>query len=333
MSRKHIKVGTFNLYNLALPGERYYNRTCRHNDFTRKVEWSASQLNRMDADIIGFQEVFHQEALQQVLDATGRYEGAEIVMSARKGEGPAVAMASRFEVMEYTVYTDFPVNSRLEFDDVYLPLTEFSRPVLSARVQLLPGLYVTVFVVHLKSKRPKVRDGADPHDPRERALGHARSLMIRAAEATALRYLLLDVLKDTDDPVIIMGDFNDAEGAVTSKIMGGSPPWRRLPTEVKREIWDVLLYNVKDIQARQSYHDVYYTHLHNGHYDSLDHILVSQEFVRQNPARLGFVEYVKVFNDHLIDETLSNDRVPLWESDHGQVITTIQLEKGIPGEW
>jgi hypothetical protein len=130
-----------------------------------------------------------------------------------------------------------------------------------------------------------------------------------------------------------MGDFNDDGGAVTSKVMSGSPPWRRLPIEVKREIWDVLLYNVKDIQARQSYHDVYYTHLHNGHYDSLDHILVSQEFVRQNPARLGFVEYVKVFNDHLIDETLSNDRIPLWGSDHGQVVTTIQLEKGIPGEW
>ena len=65
----------------------------------------------------------------------------------------------------------------------------------------------------------------------------------------------------------------------------------------------------------------------------MDHILVSQEFVRQNPNRLGYVEYVKVYNDHLIDETLSDDRPPRWESDHGLVTATIQLERGIPGVW
>jgi hypothetical protein len=109
--------------------------------------------------------------------------------------------------------------------------------------------------------------------------------------------------------------------------MLGSPPWRNLRAEDKRTIWDVLLYNAKDIQARQSYRDVYYTHLHNGHHDSLDHILVSQEFVRQNPRRLGYVEYVKVFNDHLIDQTLSHDKIPKWQSDHGQVVITIQMEE------
>lgn len=87
----------------------------------------------------------------------------------------------------------------------------------------------------------------------------------------------------------------------------------------------MLLYNVKDIQARQSYRDTYYTYIHNGHYESLDHILVSQEFVHQNPSRLGEVEYVSVHNDHLIDETLSDQAVPRWQSDHGQVVTTIRL--------
>lgn len=333
MGKNYLKVGTFNLLNLALPGEPYYNRKYRHDEFTRKVEWLSGQLNRMDADIVGFQEVFHKPALEQVLQASGQYENAEIVMGDRNGEGPAVALVSRFNVLEYTIVSEFPPAARLEFKGTELPITEFSRPVLKTRLEIRPDLVVTVFVVHLKSKRPKVADNVDPHDPRERALGHARSLMIRAAETTALRHLLLDVLQGRDDPVIVMGDFNDGGDAVTSQIMAGSPPWRKLPNHVKQEIWDVLLYNVKDIQARQSYHDVYYTHLHNGHYGSLDHILVSQEFVRQNPRRLGYVEYVKVFNDHLIDETLSDDRVPLWESDHGQVVTTIQLERGKTGEW
>jgi predicted extracellular nuclease len=39
-----------------------------------------------------------------------------------------------------------------------------------------------------------------------------------------------------------------------------------------------LLYNTKDIQARQSSGDFYYSHIYNGHYEGLDHILVSKHF-------------------------------------------------------
>ncbi len=132
-------------------------------------------------------------------------------------------------------------------------------------------------------------------------------------------------VKGNNDAVLILGDINDTGQAVTSEIMAGSPPWRKIPFEKKLRAWDILLYNVKDIQARQSYRDVYYTHIHNGHYESLDHILISQEFVRQNPNHLGYVEYVRVFNDHLLDDTLSQTEIPHWQSDHGQVVVTIRL--------
>jgi predicted extracellular nuclease len=333
MSKSYFKLGSFNLLNLQWPGERYYNRKYQKDEFERKVLWQSNQLNRMNADIIGFQEVFSLQALQRVLDASGGYQGASVEMGQRNGEGPAVAIASRFPITEIASVIDFPKEAVLDVDDMVIPLYRFSRPVLRARLKINQELEALVFVVHLKSKRPKIRDGANPHDPREDSKGKARSLMIRAAESTALRHLLLDALQGTQLPVIIMGDFNDDGGAVTSDILGGTQPWRKLSRKDKQRLWDVYLYNVKDIQARQSYRDVYYTHLHNGHYDSLDHILVSEEFVRQNPRRLGYVEYVKVFNDHLIDETLSDDRIPFWESDHGQVTATIQLEKGVAGEW
>lgn len=333
MARNIIKIGTFNLLNLALPDERYYNRRYSKDDFERKVNWISSQLIRMNADIVGFQEVFHLPALEQVVAASGMYQSASICMSDRNGDGPAVALVSKFEVLEHDVFTDFPEQAILEVDGTQVPITRFSRPVLRAKVRLADDLVANVFVVHLKSKRPKVPDDQNPHDPRESAKGEARSLIIRAAETTALRHILIDTLQGTNYPVIMMGDFNDDGGAVTSRILCGAEPFRNLPTEAKQKLWDVHMYNVKDIQARQSYRDVYYTHLHNGHYDSLDHILVSQEFVRQNPQRLGFVEYVKNFNDHLIDDTLSDDRVPFWQSDHGQVVASIHLERGIPGQW
>jgi hypothetical protein len=107
------------------------------------------------------------------------------------------------------------------------------------------------------------------------------------------------------------------------------PPWRQLPSERKKALWDVLLYHVRDIQARMSYRDYYYTHIHNGHYEGLDHIMMSQEFVAQNPASIGRVSYVSLLNDHLVDATLSREGIPNWKSDHGQVVATIELRESI----
>jgi hypothetical protein len=70
---------------------------------------------------------------------------------------------------------------------------------------------------------------------------------------------------------------------------------------------------------------VYYTRLHDGHHESLDHILLSEEFSPTNPKRIGFFEYMRVFNDHLIDQKLANEEIPVWQSDHGQVIVSIEL--------
>ncbi|MBN1584252.1 MAG: endonuclease/exonuclease/phosphatase family protein [Anaerolineae bacterium] len=327
MARERFKIGTFNLYNLVLPKTYYYGRRMYSSEsYEKKVDWIAGQLGRMDADLVGFQEIFHRAALAQVIDHSGIYPQSALVTGQERPEGPVVGLLSRFPVLESEFVLEFPTQARLEMDGVPIPLTTFSRPVLCARVELPTGHRVMVFVVHLKSKNPMIRDGADDHDPMERAIGKARSLIRRAAEATAVRCLLLDRLKGNDDPVVILGDINDTGQAVTSEIIAGSPPWRTLPLKVKKGVWDVLLYNVNDIQARQSYRDIYYTHIHNGHYESLDHILVSQEFVNQNPDHIGIVEYVRVYNDHLVDDTLSADKIPAWQSDHGQVTVTIRLD-------
>ena len=326
MARTRFKIGTFNLYNLVLPKTRYYGRLMYSSeDYQKKVQWIADQLGRMDADLVGFQEIFHRDALKQVLDTSGLYPGANLVTGSERSGGPVVGLLSRFPIIEHEFIDKFPPEAQLEMDETPIPLNTFSRPVLCAKVELPTGQEVLVFVVHLKSKNPMIREGADRHDPVERAIGKAKSLIRRAAEATAVRCLLLERLKGNDDPVVILGDINDTGQAVTSEIMAGSPPWRKLQRKVKEYVWDVLLYNVKDIQARQSYRDVYYTHIHNGHYESLDHILVSQEFVQQNPDHIGIVEYVRVYNDHLADDTLSGDVIPNWQSDHGQVAVTIRL--------
>jgi predicted extracellular nuclease len=327
MNRNSFRIGTFNLCNLALPNTLFYDKeSYSPQDYIKKRDWVAEQLNRMRADIVGFQEVFHEQALQEVLAKSTVCREFNSAIATPIGDTPAVALATRFPILERTITHEFPPAAYLGVENTEISFTHFSRPVLSVLLQL-EHLKCTVFVVHLKSKRPIFPSGVDRQDPIEKAKGQVRSLMLRAAEAIALRVMLMEVLQNQNHPVIVMGDMNDSGLAVTSQIVAGEVPSGNMDRDRKRQLWDILLYNVKDIQARQSYSDYYYTHIYNGYYDSLDHILVSQEFVSQNPNRIGRVDYVSVLNDHLIDKLLSHEEVPRWQSDHGQVVASVELER------
>ncbi len=329
MTKQQFRIGTFNLNNLVLPDVEYYRgESYSDADYQQKVDWTARQLDRMQVDLVGFQEIFHQQALAEVLATTQRAQQHHLVMADGIGNGPGVALATRFPVLGHRVYVDFPQESWLSVDaeKARIPLTSFSHPVLAVDVELPNGVHCTVFVVHLKSKRPMMFRNTDRSDPVEIAKGQARSLIRRAAEATALRYILMEKLRDRRYPVIVMGDVNDNDTAVTTQLVSGQPPWECWPFRRKVPVWDTLLYQVKDIQARLGYGDHYYTHIHNGHYDSLDQIMVSEEFAPRNRNHIGQVIYVSVYNDHLFDQTLLDDQIELWKSDHGQVVATIALD-------
>jgi len=330
VKKRQFRVGTFNLNNLVLPEVKYYgDELYSADEYRQKVDWTARQLDRMAADLIGFQEVFHEQALAAVLAATDRAQAHQLVMAEGIGQGPGVALATQLPVLGHRIYIDFPEESWLSVDaeKARIPLTSFSHPVLAVDVELPNGMNCSVFVVHLKSKRPMLPRNADRSDPVELAKGQARSLIRRAAEATALRFILMEKLRDRRYPVIVMGDVNDNHTSVTTQLVTGQPPWECWPYRQKRPVWDTLLYQVKDIQARLGYGDHYYTHIHNGHYDSLDHIMVSEEFAPRNRNHIGQVIYVSVYNDHLFDQTLLDDQIERWKSDHGQVVATIALDR------
>ncbi|MCS6813183.1 MAG: endonuclease/exonuclease/phosphatase family protein [Cyanobacteria bacterium] len=327
MGSKSFRVGTFNVFNLTLPGVACYGDIAYTPDiYDKKRRWIADQLIRMKADIVGFQEVFHEQALKEVLATYDNLAYEHVIVSARNGESPAVALASRFPVLDYQIFEKFPSGAVLDIEGIAIPLTHFSRPILAVRLNVCDQIECTVYVVHLKSKRPVMPEGVNRNDPIERAKGQARALILRAAEATALRMILMETLQGKNHPVILIGDVNDSGLSVTSRIVSGEPPGRDIKPDQKQRIWDTLLYPVKDIQGRRSYGDFYFTHIHGGHYESLDHIMVSQEFVAENPRSVGKVSYVSVLNDHLIDESLSRDEVEPWQSDHGQVVATIDLK-------
>lgn len=326
MLQKDLKVGTFNLLNLVSQGLPYYEREGYDKDtYEKKINWIAKQIDKMEVDIVGFQEVFHEAALRDVLKKTEKLKDAHIKVAAANGKLPRVAIASRFPILESKVFEAFP--SQLEMEGQKIPIDDFSRPILKSMLKINEELTFCVYVVHLKSKRPLFEGKESRKDPVALAKGQVRALIRRGAEAAALRELLMKDLMFRSHPVILLGDVNDNGLSVTSRTISGEPPHKRYPQEVKKKIWDVLLYHVKDIQARRSYHDHYFTHIHNGFHEALDHIMVSEELVKENPKSIGAVNYVHIFNDHLLDETLSRDEPNQWQSDHGQVVATLNLRR------
>nr|WP_317264691.1 endonuclease/exonuclease/phosphatase family protein [Arthrospira sp. SH-MAG29] len=329
--KKSVKIGTFNLYNLVLPNLTYYEtRQYTPGLYQQKKTWVSSQLETMQADIIGFQEIFHPQALQEILAATPFYDHAHLVTTNPSGDKPVVGLCSKLPIISWQIYDKFPPESQIDIEGTIIPINHFSRPVLAVNIQLQDHLQCTVFVVHLKSQRPKIPEGVDSQDPVEKAKGKVRSLLRRAAEATALRYIMLKTWSHSQNPIILLGDFNDSDLAITTKIMAGDISWKKTRFKPNHNQDELRLYSVKDIQARQSYRDCYYTYMYNGYYETLDHILVSQELVVENSRQVGKVSYVALFNDHLVDQSLSDESIEPWKSDHGQVVATIQLN-GYPG--
>eukprot|EP01097_Dermamoeba_algensis_P007758 TRINITY_DN495_c0_g1_i2.p1 TRINITY_DN495_c0_g1~~TRINITY_DN495_c0_g1_i2.p1 ORF type:complete len:230 (+),score=50.30 TRINITY_DN495_c0_g1_i2:806-1495(+) len=98
----------------------------------------------------------------------------------------------------------------------------------------------------------------------------------------------------------------------------------------KRRDMETLLYSTNELQVRLSDRDVTYSHIYNGRYEVLDHIFVSNAFNKGNPYHIGYVEYLSLLNDHLIDQTTTDDNVQnRLQSDHGQIVCQIKFYPGL----
>ena len=78
--------------------------------------------------------------------------------------------------------------------------------------------------------------------------------------------------------MFVLGDLNDETGAVTTEMITGEMPFRAWGVDVKRRYWDVELYSAVRSHLRRTEHSSIHTHIFNGHYGTLDHVLISQEF-------------------------------------------------------
>ena len=392
-------IGSFNVKNLIGPNQEYYRfESYTSEEYAWKQNWLANQLLTMNADIVGFQEIFDEISLQSVIDETNvlgetlnttvipdvskpyhqkaifkklnytPYSKAQLCFAPNLNDGepgnrrPGVAMLSRYgfegepeviQQLENPMTIDFP-------DDGYnghktvgsYTLTRLSRPIIKAKINI-GNHVITVFNCHLKSKLGEYMKsaGADfapetdliHYLPAQRALGELRALLRRSAEAYVLRKLITEELVQ-DNPVMVLGDFNDSEYSVTSSMIKGERPFknyawvRRHDAQhrsdryseqddlvIRAQIEQYQLTSAEMQFIQHSQRDMVYTSAFGGVYESIDQILMSQHFIQGSANNIGVMDYFSAYNDHITDGAYADAPYNKLASDHGQIVAHMRL--------
>jgi predicted extracellular nuclease len=333
MNLRRFSVATFNLYNLQLPGKAMNpNQTpWTEAEFASKLGWTARVLRQLDADIVGFQELWHADALEQMLVESGLDQTYDLLATPAVGTKITCATIVRRGLLNGVPnwISEFPDNVRLESDNdpldpqaphISVTLDRFSRPVLNFQVALRDDQPpMEVFVAHLKSKLPAAlyneswyRDDVDAYKPHATALGAGISTIRRTAEAVALRMLLTGIMKGTTTPVLVLGDLNDGQHSNTINILTEQPNY--LVGDSQGGV-DIGLYSAQTLQEYRDTRDVYYTHVHQDLRESLDHVLLSEQFYDNSRRRLWLFDGLVINNDHLNYD----DQKAVGSGDHGVV--------------
>jgi predicted extracellular nuclease len=324
-----LTIATANVLNLANPERTFYANqdTYSQNEFERKIDWLGGRIAALNADVLAIQEVWDEAAIKAAVSRSGLRYSTVAVPGAEnndKNNGaqntPRVGIVTRLEVEKLESFSEFPPALHLQIPGLG-EHTKFERPPLLATLRMKHGQVVHVLTAHLKSKRPKFLqdEQGEPLEDREdekiTALATLRSLMMRGAEAAAMRHIVIDVLKRTLEPLIVIGDFNDAPHSVTSQIIAATGE-----VAYDKGARDTALWNAYEVQGEMALkRDVAYSHVHQGSPEVLDQIFVSEEFLPRSRFSIGDVRRVDYFNDHLQE---GKDRS---RSDHGFVRAVIRV--------
>lgn len=389
-------AASFNVKNLIGAEQEYYRfEKYTVEEHVWKEDWLADQIVTLNADLIGFQEIFDEASLRAVVaeaDALGAasnedvlpdrskryarkaifkklkyksYQEAGLAFAPNLNDGgpgerrPGLAILSRNGfVGEPEVIQDISPVFEIPFglmagdgDGGVFRLDRLSRPILKARVPVGSHV-VTVFNCHLKSKLgefPRSEGAAFPaeadltdYNPVGRALGSLRAATRRMAEAWVLRKLIVAEI-EAGNPVIVMGDLNDSEDAVSSEIISGEKPFRnyawmrrhdakksneRYSQEdaeaIRENIERVMLQSCERLFVRKSLRDMVYTSAFGGVFESIDQILLSRHFTG-GPDQIAEMAYFSVLNDHLTDGSHPEAPYNKLASDHGQIMAHLRF--------
>lgn len=330
MKEKRFSVSTFNLCNLNSPGKPIYTdeNGIDQATYNKKIEWTSQQLSLINSDVVGFQELWDDKPLRDIVSKIQSQIEYDIIVppnSNGKSIFCAAIVRKGFLVNTPNWVDKFPEKFILSSsgDDKQTPeldikIKGFSRPVLHFEIQPNnDSSVINIYVCHLKSKAPtKVfnenwyKKNSDFYSKHSNCIGSTISTIRRSAEAAALRFILNEQMKKNDTPVIVMGDMNDSTYSNTANIITEQPNYL-FGDSVGGG--DTALYSTQTLQEYRDTRDVLYTYNHQGIKDSLDQIFVSQELYDRSKKRIWLFEKMVSYNDHLNDDNHNSDGT----SDHG----------------
>ena len=312
-----IKIATFNLFQFCSPEFSFYTKKekFKKDDWEEKKNWIKEQLQKMDCDIVGFQEVFSQEELKELVLECGFKEfvvtqNPKLDEKNRVYKTTTVALASKFPIKNIE-----NISKSSDFT--------FAREPIKAIISLKNDLDINVYVAHLKSNRLNefeykfTKDSTleEKKSKLDIALknNYSLSLKQRLNEAKALHF---DIKKQIL-PSILLCDLNDREFSITIDALTNK---RFYKNELKKD--DFILFDSYDIAPKKVYnpHPEFKglkrvpTSYFVGHGNTLDFIFVSKDLE-------NCVKNHKVFDEHL----QKNRNGTLKQSDHAQVVCEIEI--------
>jgi len=329
-----LRAGTFNLYQFVEPPYSWYTKknTFSKNQWEEKIFWVKKQIEEMNCDIIGFQEVFSNDALEKLTKELGFNYFVTVDKAELDEENPTlfisttVALASKYPILEVQeVLVDEKTILRHKFEGNF----HFSRTPIKALIELPNKVQITIYVNHFKSNRLNELEYSfnknntllekinKTKDALEKNI--SKALKQRLCETSSLFY---DFKKITT-PIISMCDLNDKEFSLTIEALTNEA------YHEKRKEDFYLLYDVYDLIDKKVYNPHPEqkeikrtpTSYFQGSGNVLDYIFVSKEFNEKETHTIGKITSYEIFNKHLHN----NPQGSLLQSDHAQVVCEIEL--------
>lgn len=338
---------TWNVENLFPPGHLISARKAvTEEEYKAKLEYLAQTILTIRPDVLALQEIGSSEKsdVRPLNDLQNNLNGQyphQALSSFPDPRGIRVGFLSRFPIVDRDEFVSFALGELASVPNWYPnpPSTRMGRGVLKIEVEPIVDVRIRLLTVHLKSKLITYPGGRfAPKSEDERAIGAGLGLLRRAAEATAVRSYLNDLLKpESAVRTIVLGDFNDEPHAATTQMFMG-------PEDADATSADKLdyvrLYNLVDSIPRRgdATNDKWFlpegerfSRINNGRRELIDHLFASKNLLGlSDELRKDHwkVTEVRSWVTNILDESVTDnpaERVGTVRPDHAPVYARFEL--------
>ena len=332
-----IRVGTFNLFQFVEPPYSWYEKKDKftQEQWIEKKTWIKEQITLMNCDVIGFQEVFSQEALKDLCQELG-FEYFVTVDTPKVHEkndliyiSTTVALASKYPISNIkNVKTHMPSVKKHYLKGKF----KFARTPIKADITLENQETITIYVCHLKSNREnefeyifkEEHSLEQKNEQVQKALkeNFSKSLKQRLCEASSLFF---DMKKLKEKPYILLCDLNDRLHSITIDALSNNKyhDENRKETFILKDAYyehERKIYNPHPEQKEIKREATSY---YIGKGNVLDFIFISNTFSKKNKDSIANVENYEIFNKHIEE----NHDGSILKSDHAQVVCQLNFKK------